>query len=389
MESGKAIVVGGSVGGLFIGVLLQRSGWNVEIYERSPSGLAGKGAGLVPQHEVSTILREIDREDVLRTAVVANERIFLDSDGEIQGLLRTPQAQMSWDLLFQAWRDQISSQQYHLGRGVASVTSAEHHATVHFDDGSVERGDIVLGADGIGSAVRSFVVPESRPRYAGYAAFRGLSPERDLPERSAALLSDRFTFFDTPGSQYLGYTVAGANGSTLPGTRRYNWVWYRQLSSEEFTQALESNNGERRTFSAPLGGLSDRTKEELRAAARMLLPTVLSDVVTTENAPFLQGIFDYEAPVMYRGRVALLGDAAFVVRPHTAMGVAKAAADAMELRDALDQEISIETALRRYSMSRMLAGSRIASYGQRLGQSMQKNTSWTTSFSQDDEDETL
>ena len=76
---------------------------------------------------------------------------------------------------FQAWRDQISSQQYHLGRGVASVTSAEHHAAVHFDDGSVERGDIVLGADGIGSAVRSFVAPESRPHMQAmrpFAAFR-------------------------------------------------------------------------------------------------------------------------------------------------------------------------------------------------------------------------
>lgn len=389
MQSGKAIVVGGSVGGLFIGVLLQRAGWNVEIYERSSSGLAGKGAGLVPQHEISAILREIDREDVLRTAVVANERIFLDRDGEIQGLLRTPQAQMSWDLLFQEWRDQISSQQYHLGRGVASVTSAEDHAAVHFDDGSVERGDIVIGADGIGSVVRPFVAPESEPQYVGYAAFRGLSPERDLPERSAALLSDRFTFFDTPGSQYLGYTVAGPDGSILRGTRRYNWVWYRQLSSEEFARALESNKGERRTFSAPLGGLSDRTKEELRAAARTRLPTVLSDIITNENAPFLQGIFDYEAPVMYRGRVALLGDAAFVVRPHTAMGVAKAAADAMELRSALGRETSIETALRRYSMSRMPAGLKIARYGQRLGQSLQKNTSWTTSFSRDDEGDIL
>ena len=375
MQSGKAIVVGGSVGGLFIGVLLQRAGWNVEIYERSSSGLAGKGAGLVPQPDVSTILKEIDREDVLRTAVVANERIFLDRDGEIQGLLRTPQAQMSWDLLFQAWRDHVSSQQYHLGRGVASVTSDEDHAAVYLDDGFVDRGDLVIGADGIGSAVRSFVAPESEPQYAGYAAFRGLSTERDLPERSAALLSDRFTFFDAPGLQYLGYTVAGVDGSTRPGERRYNWVWYRQLSSEEFARALESNKGERRTFSAPLGGLSDRTKEELRVAACMRLPTVLSDVVTNEKAPFLQGIFDYEAPVMYRGRVALLGDAAFVVRPHTAMGVAKAAADAMELTDALAQETSIETALHRYSMRRMTAGFKIARYGQRLGQSLQRNTS--------------
>jgi hypothetical protein len=116
------------------------------------------------------------------------------------------------------------------------------------------------------------VAPDSHPRYAGYAAFRGLSSERELPERSADLVSDRFTFFDVPGSQYLGYTVAGADGSTQPGARRYNWVWYRQLSSEQFAKALESNDGARRTFSVPPGGLSTRTEEELRAAAVRTCP---------------------------------------------------------------------------------------------------------------------
>ena len=174
-----------------------------------------------------------------------------------------------------------------------------------------------------------------------------------------------------PGSQFLGYTVAGADGSTQLGARRYNWVWYRQLAPEQFAKALEANDGERRAFSAPPGGLSTSTEEELRAAARAKLPTVLSAIVTKEKYPFVQGIFDYEAPVMFRGRVVLLGDAAFVVRPHTAMGVAKAAADAMELRDALVEEPSTDAALYRYNTRRMVAGSQIARYGQRLGQRLQ------------------
>src|SRR6266702_1053634 len=310
MRAGKAIVVGGSVGGLFIGVLLQRQGWKVEIFERSSSGLAGKGAVLVPQEEVTEILHEIDREDVLESGVVAIERIFLDRAGEIQGLVQTPQSQMSWDLLFQAWRDQIPSQHYHLSSGVVLVATSQDYAETFLSDGSAHRADLVIGADGIGSVVRAMVAPDFQPRYAGYAAFRGLSPERELPERSADLVSDRFTFFDASGSQFLGYSVAGADGSKQPGERRYNWVWYRQLSPEQFAKALESNDGERRSFSAPRGGLSTRTEEELRAAARVKLPAALSEIVTREKSPFLQGIFDYEAPVMYRGRVALLGDAA-------------------------------------------------------------------------------
>nr|WP_240475506.1 FAD-dependent monooxygenase [Vulgatibacter incomptus] len=371
MRGGKAIIVGGSVGGLFIGVLLQREGWSIDIYERSPSGLEGKGAGLVPQQEVADILREIDRGDVMRAGVSAHERIFLDRNGDISGRLKAPQSQMSWDLLFKAWRDEVLSQSYHLGSGVASITTAQSHAEVHLSDGSIHRAELVIGADGIGSVVRAMVAPGSKPRYAGYAAFRGLSPERELSKQSADVVSDRFTFYDLPDTQFLGYTVAGADGSTKPGARRYNWVWYRQLTPDQFAQALEANDGERRAFSAARGTLSTSTQEELRAAARANLPTVLSEIVTREKCPFLQGIFDFEAPVMYRGRVVLLGDAAFVVRPHTAMGVAKAAADAMELRDALVEEASIDAALYRYSAKRMIAGSLIVRYGQRLGERLQ------------------
>jgi 2-polyprenyl-6-methoxyphenol hydroxylase-like FAD-dependent oxidoreductase len=388
MQAGEAIIVGGSVGGLFIGTLLQRQGWKVEIYERSSSGLAGKGAGFVPQQEVAEILREIHREDVLQTGVVANERIFLDRNGEIQGLVKTPQAQMSWDLLYQAWRDQIPSQYYHLSSGVVLVSTTQDFAEVQLSDRSIHREDLVIGADGIGSVVRPAVAPNSHPQYAGYAAFRGLSPERELPEQGANVVSDRFTFFDATGSQFLGYTVAGADGSTRTGERRYNWVWYRQLSLERFAKALESNSGEGRSFSAPRGGgLSAKTEEELHAAARVRLPAVLSEIVAKEKAPFLQGIFDYETPAMYRGRVALLGDAAFVVRPHTAMGIAKAAADAMELRDALVEEASVEAAFHRYSARRMIAGSQIARHGQRLGERLQMHVKERSGLSYHEDDE--
>ena len=332
-------------------------------------------------------LREIDRRDVLQSGVVARERIFLDWNGGIQRIVQAPQAQMSWDLLFQAWRDQIPSQYYHLASGTASVSTSQDYAEIYMSDGSAHRADIVIGADGIGSAMRAMVAPDFRPRYAGYAAFRGLSPERELPEQSADLVSDRFTFFDAPGLQYLGYTVAGADGSTQPGERRYNWVWYRQLTPRQFAKALESSDGEQRSFSAPRGGLSKKTEEELRAAARAQLPAVLSQIVIQENFPFLQGIFDYEAPVMYRGRVALLGDAAFVVRPHTAMGVSKAAADAMELRDALVEEASVGAALQRYSARRMIVGSQIARYGQRLGESLQMHTPEHAPISYEEDEE--
>jgi 2-polyprenyl-6-methoxyphenol hydroxylase-like FAD-dependent oxidoreductase len=73
---------------------------------------------------------------------------------------------------------------------------------------------------------------------------------------------------------------------------------------------------------------------------------------------------------MVRGRVALLGDAAFVARPHTAMGVSKAAGDALALRAALLAEPELQTALARYEAQRMPVGREIVAYGKRLGARM-------------------
>jgi 2-polyprenyl-6-methoxyphenol hydroxylase-like FAD-dependent oxidoreductase len=75
---------------------------------------------------------------------------------------------------------------------------------------------------------------------------------------------------------------------------------------------------------------------------------------------------------MVKGRIALLGDAAFMVRPHTAMGVSKAAGDAMTLRDCLAQAQSILEALNRYNNLRRLVGKEIAQSGRQLGASFEE-----------------
>jgi len=72
---------------------------------------------------------------------------------------------------------------------------------------------------------------------------------------------------------------------------------------------------------------------------------------------------------MVKGRIALLGDAAFIVRPHTAMGVSKAAGDAMTLRNCVAEAREVPEALRRYDNLRRLAGNEIAAYGRQLGAS--------------------
>ena len=87
--------------------------------------------------------------------------------------------------------------------------------------------------------------------------------------------------------------------------------------------------------SVPPGAVRDEHVAEMRATARARLPGVIADVVTAVEQPFLQVVFDVEVPRMAFGRVCLVGDAAWVVRPHAAAGTAKAAADGWALADAL------------------------------------------------------
>ena len=369
MKPSRVRIIGGSLAGLFAGILLQSDGHDVKIFERSASGLAGRGAGLVGQQDLFRILRQIGCEHVARVGIVAQERIYLDRDGNVAETIQTAQMQISWDYLYQTVASRIEGDRYVLGRQAVDIRDAAAGAEIVFADGTSETADLVIGADGIGSVVRKSLNPEQyENEFAGYVAWRGLMPEQLLP-REASLLLERFAFFVTRGSHTLGYLVPGSNGEMTRGSRRYNWVWYRKIERDELAKFFTASDGKPHSFSLPRGGLSMARRERLRVEAAATLPPQFALAVAAEESPSIQGIFDYEAPKMVGRSLALIGDAAFVVRPHTAMGVSKAAGDVMALRDALATEHDISTALRRFEHERNSIGRKIATYGRRLGES--------------------
>ncbi len=362
-------IVGGSLAGLFAGVLLQRAGHDVKIYERSAHGLAGRGAGLVAQQDLFRILRLLGCEHVARIGVVAGERIYFDLAGNVTLRFPVPQTQVSWDLLFKAAASRLHPGTYLLGQAVAEVDDGGDGATLTFADGRQERADLVIGADGIGSVVRQAVNPDDNlNRFAGYVAWRGLIPETALPETASVLL-DRFAFYITHGAHALGYLVPGQNGETAKGRRRYNWVWYRPVENGALSEMFTDQDGRTFPFSLPRGALSPDRLADLHDDARAMLPPQFADAVEAEDKPSIQGIFDYQAPRMTGRSVALVGDAAFVVRPHTAMGLSKAAGDVMALARSLASQPKLGAALHRYEEERLIAGRYIADYGLRLGNS--------------------
>lgn len=370
--SSRILIVGGSMGGLFAAVLLGRAGFDVTVTERSAHGLEGRGAGLVAQQEVFDILREVGIEHLARVSVTAHERIYLDRNDDIIHRQRTPQTQLSWDVLFRTFRERVPDARYRIKDRAVQVQTDIAGATVTYADGQEETADLVIGADGIGSLVREAVSgPQSRPAYVGYATWRGLVPETQVPELARRQLFERFSFYEGPGSHVLGYLVPGADGSTEMGQRRYNWVWYRRYAPTELSRVLVDRDGVSRPFSIAPGRVRPEVADSLKRDAAEALPPSFAQAVAAEPRPFIHAIFDYAPPHMVKGRVALLGDAAFVARPHTAMGVAKAAGDAFALRDALRAHPDMDAALAAYQAARVPVGQAIVAYGQRLGQSLQ------------------
>jgi 2,6-dihydroxypyridine 3-monooxygenase len=106
----------------------------------------------------------------------------------------------------------------------------------------------------------------------------------------------------------------------------------------------------------------------MKADAHRVLPPVLGEIVNRVAQPLLQSITDLEAPRMVFGRVALLGDSAFVARPHVAAGTSKAALDAGGLADALAAyEDDVDSALAQYEHERLAFGRAIVSHARYLG----------------------
>jgi 2-polyprenyl-6-methoxyphenol hydroxylase-like FAD-dependent oxidoreductase len=179
------------------------------------------------------------------------------------------------------------------------------------------------------------------------------------------------TFYLPPGEQFLGYPVAGPDNDLSFGRRRYNVVWYRPAAEHgELQHLLTDEGGTVHALSIPPPLIRRDAIAAMRAAAGRLLPPQFREVVRLIGEPILQPIYDLESPRMAFGRVAIIGDAAFVARPHVAAGVAKAADDAAALAAALASD-DVEPALRRFEAQRVPIGRRIIERARHLGAYLQ------------------
>ncbi|WP_408302698.1 MULTISPECIES: FAD binding domain-containing protein [Paraburkholderia] len=368
----RAIIVGGSLGGLFAANLLVRNGWVVDVFERVPDELAGRGAGIVTHPELFDALAAAGIEYDDSIGVKVQSRVTFAQNGAVLSARELPQTLTAWGKMYHVLRAALPDVHYHAGRTVASVQDGPDQAVVTLGDGTLLHADLVIAADGFKSPIRERLLPDVKLQYAGYVAWRGLVEEAALSRETREALFDRFAFCLPPREQILGYPVAGRGNSTTPGERRYNFVWYRATSEDvQLPNLLTDAAGKRWEGGIPPTLIREDVLADMEDAALTLLAPQFGEVVTKATQPLFQPIFDLEVPQMAFGRIALLGDAAFVARPHCGMGVTKAASDAMALVKALNQHSSVQDALTDYSLERTQAGAAIVQHARHLGAYMQ------------------
>jgi 2-polyprenyl-6-methoxyphenol hydroxylase-like FAD-dependent oxidoreductase len=364
----RVSVIGGSLGGLFAAVALYRRGFDVHVYERSATPLASRGAGIVTHERMRAALRAIGLSvgDDLGIAV-AGRRTYA-RDGTLVAEIAFPQVNTAWDRLLDLLRSALPNERYHLGASLVSFTDTDDRITAHFADGRAITADLLIGADGIRSAVRSHVMPQVQPLYAGYVAWRGLVEERMLSPAAHDALMHHFTFGLPPGEQVLAYPVAGANNAVTRGQLRCNLVWYRPADPEAaLPNLLTDAAGKPHDGGIPPPLIRADVLGEMRRDAEHLLAPAFAEVMRQSPMPILQPIYDLETPTLVFGRAVLIGDAAFVARPHVGAGVTKAMEDGLALADALTETGDRRAALSRFDRLRLSVGRRIVAEARLLG----------------------
>ncbi len=372
----RAVVMGGSLGGLNAAFFLRDAGFEVDVFERSRAPLEGQGAGIVLNPATVRYLVDRGLDDLCGMSVATGVLRYLDRGGEVVAEHPEPYRFSSYDTLYRAMLGCFGRERYHLGQEVKGFEQDPDGVTVHLASGEQTPADLLVCADGIRSAARRRLVGVE-PRYAGYVAWRGTALPGDLTPATNTVLRDAITYCVMPNSHALIYAIPGP-ADQHGADHRLNWLWYRNVAEgPDLDHVMTDRDGIRRSISLPPGHVPDDRLANLRLSADELLPPQIAELVRATPEPFIQAVFDAAVERMAFDRICLIGDAAFACRPHAAAGSAKAAEDAFQLGEALRSAAGdVPAALAAWEPGQLELGRSVLARTRAAGDQSQVDCTW-------------
>ena len=365
----KIGIIGGSISGCISAILFQRAGYDVTVFERSSEKLKSRGAGIVlPQ----ALIKKLITDDLLDKSIEhflikSREFIVKDENSDLLGRVIWEQSfeagALNWGMLFHSLRKRVADRTYHLGCVIQSIENKPDHVNVTLDTGDQQQFDLLISADGYRSLGRQTLFPDAKLNFSYYVAWRGTVDINDL------LVAEHFEhnvlYYLYQKGHVVTYLIPKIGGGYL-----LNWVLYENLTDHQITYYLTDKDNRKQQGSIPPGMLSQKQIHHLNLLAKHSFPTELADAIYKTKNPFIQAVYDLATPKYCENRIALIGDAAYVLRPHVASGAVKALQDALALFEAVSQGDDIYHSLEAWNNAQIDKAKSLFELGRLIGKQM-------------------
>jgi salicylate hydroxylase len=347
MTRHKILIAGAGLGGLAAASFLMKQGHNVEVYEQAPQ-LEEVGAGIQISANAMHALRTLGLEDsITRAGVHPGAYVFRlhDTGEEIQrfslseeherlhGAPYTQLHRADFHNILTAKAREFKPDVIRLNHRVTGFSETADGVELTFAGGASARGDLLIGADGLKSAVRRQIVGEVPAAYTGDAAWRITVPVERLPEN---FLEPVMSVFMGPGGHAVCYYLRGGSLLNFVGI-----VETDDISDESWTVRMPW--------------------EKLKADYRGWHPIIQTIIDKADKDQCYRWSLHNRLPIANwsTARATLLGDSAHATLPYLAQGAVMAIEDGAVLARALNMESAIPAALQLYQRNRIDRTARI------------------------------
>ncbi|CAN5890082.1 MAG: FAD-dependent monooxygenase [Gemmatimonadetes bacterium] len=345
MSAHEVVIIGGGIGGLTTAIALRRRGIEAHVYEAAPQ-LRAVGAGIWVPTNAMQVLDRLGLAGAVQAAGRPIEAAELRDarSGRLQ-LMDLRQAQQGYGFatvaihrarLQRILAERVPAATLHLDRTCTTVEAEGDRVRIRFQDGGQAAARVVIGADGVRSAVRRALFPAARLRYSGQTSYRGVADVR-LPSELEG----------------TGWEVWGAGcrfGFSAIAEREVYWF---------------------ATLGAPPGEMEAEGDIQVRLQPLFAsFPSPIPGILTATPPARITRTDMYDlAPIStwHRGRIALLGDAAHATTPNLGQGGAQAIEDAYVIAEQLAAHDQPEEAFRAYERIRVAKAHLVVKRSRQMG----------------------